>query len=191
MAESVAAALEGRTRLLVFDNCEHVLDAAADMIGSILQHSATVTIVATSREGLRLADEQLWPVPSLEMRKASIRRRPTLFVERAGLLRRPFHCRDPARRSGGGDLSPTGWHPAGDRVGRIAHAVHDGHRTYGIGSMIGSGCWSDRGAGWSATKLCAMPCSGPIDLLDDVEKCVAGNVFGVRGRVRPRQAPAQ
>ena len=32
MAESVAAALEGRVRLLVFDNCEHVRDAAADLI---------------------------------------------------------------------------------------------------------------------------------------------------------------
>ena len=67
LAESVAAALEGRTRLLIFDNCEHVLDAAADMIDAILAHSTTVTILATSREGLRLADEQLWPVPSLDV----------------------------------------------------------------------------------------------------------------------------
>jgi len=36
VAESVAAALEGRVRLLVFDNCEHVLDAAADLIEAIL-----------------------------------------------------------------------------------------------------------------------------------------------------------
>ncbi len=86
VAESVAAALEGRKRLLVFDNCEHVLDAAADMIGSILQHSATVTIVATSREGLRLADEQLWPVPSLEVRNSADSAAPVLFVERAGAV---------------------------------------------------------------------------------------------------------
>ena len=33
LAESVAAALENRSRLLVFDNCEHVLDASADMVG--------------------------------------------------------------------------------------------------------------------------------------------------------------
>jgi predicted ATPase len=32
VAESVAGALEGRSRLLVFDNCEHVLDVSADMI---------------------------------------------------------------------------------------------------------------------------------------------------------------
>ena len=35
VADSVAAALEGRSRLLVFDNCEHVLDAAADLIEAI------------------------------------------------------------------------------------------------------------------------------------------------------------
>src|SRR6201988_1910270 len=59
VANSVAAALEGRVRLLVFDNCEHVLDAAAGLVEAILAASATVTIMATSREGLRLADEQL------------------------------------------------------------------------------------------------------------------------------------
>ncbi len=63
----MAAALEGRVRLLVFDNCEHVLDAAADLIEAILAHSATVRILATSREGLGVADEQLWPVPSLDV----------------------------------------------------------------------------------------------------------------------------
>ena len=43
VSESVAAALEGRVRLLVFDNCEHVLDAAADLVEAILAQSATVT----------------------------------------------------------------------------------------------------------------------------------------------------
>jgi predicted ATPase/class 3 adenylate cyclase len=83
LADSVAATLEGRSRLLVFDNCEHVLDAAADLIDAILQHSATVTILATSREGLRLADEQLWPVPSLDTRGGADSTAAVLFVERA------------------------------------------------------------------------------------------------------------
>jgi predicted ATPase len=82
VAESVAAALEGRSRLLVFDNCEHVLDAAADMIEAILSHSSTVKVLATSREGLRLADEQLWPVPSLVITGVDSAAA-TLFVERA------------------------------------------------------------------------------------------------------------
>jgi hypothetical protein len=59
VSESVAAALEGRVRLLVLDNCEHVRDAAADLVEAVLAHSATVKIVATSREGLGVADEQL------------------------------------------------------------------------------------------------------------------------------------
>ena len=83
MADAVAAALEGRTRLLVFDNCEHVLDAAADMIESILARSATVKILATSREGLRVGDEQLWPVPSLDVRTGSDSAAATLFIDRA------------------------------------------------------------------------------------------------------------
>jgi hypothetical protein len=67
VSESVAAALEGRVRLQVFDNCEQVRDAAADLVEAILAHSATVTILATSREGLGVADEQLWLVPSLDV----------------------------------------------------------------------------------------------------------------------------
>jgi predicted ATPase/class 3 adenylate cyclase len=83
VSESVAAALEGRVRLLVFDNCEHVLDAAADLIDAVLAHSATVTILATSREGLGLADEHLWPVPSLDIGAGIGSAAVELFVERA------------------------------------------------------------------------------------------------------------
>ena len=36
----------------MFDNCEHVLDAVADLVDAILAQSATVRILATSREGL-------------------------------------------------------------------------------------------------------------------------------------------
>jgi hypothetical protein len=83
VGESVAAALEGRVRLLVIDNCEHVLDAAADLVEAILARSATVTILATSREGLGIADEQLWPVPSLDVGTGIDSAAVTLFVERA------------------------------------------------------------------------------------------------------------
>jgi class 3 adenylate cyclase len=80
---SVAAALEGRARLLVFDNCEHVLDAAADLIEAILSHSATVRILATSREGLGVLDEQVWPVRSLDAAGGIDSAAVSLFVERA------------------------------------------------------------------------------------------------------------
>ena len=83
VSESVAAALEGRVRLLVFDNCEHVHDASADLVEAILAASATVKILATSREGLRVADEQLWPVPSLDVAAGIDSAAVSLFVERA------------------------------------------------------------------------------------------------------------
>ena len=79
----MAAAQEGRTRLLVFDNCEHVLDAAADMIEAILAQSASVKVLATSREGLGVADEQVWPVPSLDLSGGIDSAAVNLFVERA------------------------------------------------------------------------------------------------------------
>ena len=83
VTESVAGALEGRVRLLVFDNCEHVRDAAADLIEAILAHSATARILATSRERLEVADEQLWSVPSLDIGGGIKSAAASLFVERA------------------------------------------------------------------------------------------------------------
>ncbi len=78
VGESVASALEGRSRLLVFDNCEHVVDSVADLVAAILAASATVKVLATSREGIGVADEFLWRVPSLDVGAAT-----ELFVERA------------------------------------------------------------------------------------------------------------
>ena len=69
LSESVALALQDRVRLLVFDYCDHLRDAAADLVEAILAQSATVKVLATSREGLGVADEQLWLVPSLEVRR--------------------------------------------------------------------------------------------------------------------------
>jgi predicted ATPase len=81
--DSVAAAQDGRVRLLVFDNCEHVLDAAAGMIEAVLAHSKTARILATSREGLSIAGEQLRPVPSLDVSAGADSTAVRLFVQRA------------------------------------------------------------------------------------------------------------
>jgi predicted ATPase len=83
MSDSVAAALQARVRLLVIDNCEHVLNAAADLIEAILAQSATVTILATSREGLGVAQEQVWPVSSLDVVAGTGSPAVELFVERS------------------------------------------------------------------------------------------------------------
>ena len=95
VAQSVAAALEGRVRLLVFDNCEHVLDAAADLIEAILVASATTKIVATSREGLGIADEQLWLVSSLDVGAGIDSAAVALFAERARSVASRFSVATP------------------------------------------------------------------------------------------------
>ena len=95
VSESVAAALEGRVRLLVFDNCEHVLDAAADLIEAILAASATVKILATSREGLGVSEEQLWRVPSLAVNAGTESAAVNLFVDRAQSVVSDFSLAQP------------------------------------------------------------------------------------------------
>jgi predicted ATPase len=83
VTNTIAHTLRGRRMLIVFDNCEHVVDAAADLIETILQTSATVKVLATSREGLRLDAEHLWPVPSLAFGDGPGSPAVTLFIERA------------------------------------------------------------------------------------------------------------
>jgi predicted ATPase len=95
VAESVAAALEGRVRLLVFDNCEHVVDSVADLVEAILAASATVTILATSREGLGVSEEQLWRVPSLDVNSGTESAAVNLFIDRAQSVVSDFSLAQP------------------------------------------------------------------------------------------------
>ena len=83
MTASLIQALSGRRLLLVLDNCEHLLDAAADLVEELLTHTTTVRVIATSREGLRVGAEQLWSVPSLDVRDGAGSAAVALFVERA------------------------------------------------------------------------------------------------------------
>jgi predicted ATPase/DNA-binding winged helix-turn-helix (wHTH) protein len=66
-AESVARAVGGRHILLVLDNCEHVIDAAANLAETITRLCPRTTIVATSREVLRIDGECVYRVPPLEV----------------------------------------------------------------------------------------------------------------------------
>ena len=72
------AQLSSRRLLLCLDNCEHVLDAAADVAGALFAGCPEVAIVATSREPLGLTGELVWRLPPLPAREAH-----ALFVERA------------------------------------------------------------------------------------------------------------
>jgi predicted ATPase len=95
VTESVASALEGRVRLLVFDNCEHIVDSVADLVEAILAASATVTVLATSREGLGVSEEQLWRVPSLDVNSGTESAAVNLFVDRAHSVVSDFSLAQP------------------------------------------------------------------------------------------------
>ena len=64
--EEIAAAVEGRRLLLILDNCEHLVDAAAAFVEDLLGRAPGVAILATSREVLRAAGEWVHQLPPLE-----------------------------------------------------------------------------------------------------------------------------
>jgi predicted ATPase/DNA-binding winged helix-turn-helix (wHTH) protein len=66
-AESVARAVGGRHLLLVLDNCEHVINAAANVAETLTRLCPRTTIVATSREILRIDGESVYRVPPLDV----------------------------------------------------------------------------------------------------------------------------
>jgi len=65
MAETLIQHLSGRHLLLVIDNCEHVIEACADLVDAIRGSCPGITILATSREPLRISGETVWRVPLL------------------------------------------------------------------------------------------------------------------------------
>ena len=79
----------------MFDNCEHVVDSVADLVEAILAASATVTILATSREGLGVSEEQLWRVPSLDVNSGTESAAVNLFVDRAHSVVSDFSLAQP------------------------------------------------------------------------------------------------
>lgn len=86
LTEAIADALDRSDGLLVLDNCEHVIDAAGDLVAAIVASGASVTVLCTSREGLGLIGEQLVVVGPLDAETAAVE----LFVERASAIDRLF-----------------------------------------------------------------------------------------------------
>jgi predicted ATPase/DNA-binding CsgD family transcriptional regulator len=82
---SLALQLRDRRVLLCLDNCEQVLDGAAEVAEALLRSCPEVTVLTTSREPLRVPGEAVWRVPSLAEDDAL-----ALFVERASLVRPEF-----------------------------------------------------------------------------------------------------
>jgi predicted ATPase/class 3 adenylate cyclase/DNA-binding CsgD family transcriptional regulator len=75
-----------RHMLMVLDNCEHLLDAAADLVNTLLRRCPMLTLLATSREPISVPGEVTWRVPSLPFSDEAVE----LFVDRARLARPDF-----------------------------------------------------------------------------------------------------
>jgi predicted ATPase/class 3 adenylate cyclase len=79
-----------RQMLVVLDNCEHLLDASAELVVALLGAAPGLTVLATSREPIGVAGEVSWRVPSLSLAHEAIE----LFVDRARRARPDFAVDD-------------------------------------------------------------------------------------------------
>ena len=66
-AEAVARAIGDTNLLLILDNCEHVIDAAAELAETIVRFCPYASVLATSREVLRIDGEHVYRVPPLDV----------------------------------------------------------------------------------------------------------------------------
>ena len=99
LTETLSDYLRSKKLLLVLDNCEHLIEACAELAEALLRSCPELRILATSREALGIAGEIAWPVPSLSL--PDLRRLPDveslsryesarLFVERAAAVKPTF-----------------------------------------------------------------------------------------------------
>ncbi len=84
-ADRLVAAIRDREMLLVLDNCEHVIEAAATLAHRLLGECPRLRILATSREPLGITGETLWPVEPLALPEAV-----ELLRDRAVAARKDF-----------------------------------------------------------------------------------------------------
>ncbi|MCX5208314.1 LuxR C-terminal-related transcriptional regulator [Kitasatospora sp. NBC_00240] len=77
--------LRDRQTLLVFDNCEHLTDACADLVNIVLRAAPDVRVLATSRQRLGVTGERLWQVPPLTVPDPDRTGRPAAVPESEGL----------------------------------------------------------------------------------------------------------
>jgi predicted ATPase/DNA-binding SARP family transcriptional activator len=64
---ALAGHIGDREQLLLLDNCEHLVEPVAHLVEALLLHCPRLTILATSREPLRVPGEVTWRVPSLSL----------------------------------------------------------------------------------------------------------------------------
>src|ERR687893_2608707 len=97
--EALSDYLRNRKVLLVLDNCEHLVEACAELAEALLHSCPKLRVLATSREALGITGEVAWLVPSLSL--PDLRRLPAvenlsqyeaarLFFERAAAANPTF-----------------------------------------------------------------------------------------------------
>lgn len=69
IVETLVNTLRSQTMLLILDNCEHLLEACAQLVEILLKNCPNIKIIATSREVLRLEGEAFYQVPTLAVPK--------------------------------------------------------------------------------------------------------------------------
>ncbi|MBI3745762.1 MAG: hypothetical protein HY264_04430, partial [Chloroflexi bacterium] len=67
IGETIVDSLRDARRLLILDNCEHVVDPCARFVEALLDGAPDLVILATSREPLRLSSEVLWRLAPLDV----------------------------------------------------------------------------------------------------------------------------
>jgi predicted ATPase/class 3 adenylate cyclase/DNA-binding CsgD family transcriptional regulator len=88
--DSLLRFVRDRRMLVVLDNCEHLLDASAEVVVALFGAAAGLTLLATSREAIGVAGEAMWRVPSLSVADEAIE----LFADRARLAQPGFTVTD-------------------------------------------------------------------------------------------------
>ena len=76
-----------RRMLILLDNCEHLLDASAELVIALLGSCPALTLLTTSREPIGVTGEVSWRVPSLSLADDAI----ALFTDRARRVKPDFH----------------------------------------------------------------------------------------------------
>ncbi|MFM0208533.1 winged helix-turn-helix domain-containing protein [Paraburkholderia sediminicola] len=98
----IAASLRGANKLILLDNCEHVIQAAADVAAAILAAAPLCKVMVTSREPLKIAGECVYRVRALAVPRQEPYRHDTLetsavqlFLDRARAIDSRFALDEP------------------------------------------------------------------------------------------------
>jgi predicted ATPase/class 3 adenylate cyclase len=104
LTQTLADWLKPRRLLLLLDNCEHVVEACAQLAATVMRTCPDLTLLATSREVIGIPGEVVWSVPTLsapdprQLEAAAAHAASSLpqyeavrlFIDRAGLVRPGF-----------------------------------------------------------------------------------------------------